>query len=127
MGWDVADEGLRVVFSRRIPEITRHQLRPVVEAFLKRATDGRSPDRCVFHPGGTKVLEAYEAALELAPEALDTARHALRSFGNMSSPTVLFALRESLSRAPLRAHECALLCAMGPGFTADLALLHGAE
>lgn len=123
MGWDVLDEGLRVVFSRRIPDITRDELAPVVERFLKSA-DAR-PTRYVFHPGGTKVLEAYEAALGLGPDALETARVALREFGNMSSPTVLFALDASLQDAPLRKGEHALLVALGPGFTAELALLHG--
>lgn len=125
MGWDVLDEGLRVVFSRRIPDITATQLRPVVEAFLKREGAAR-PTRYVFHPGGTKVLEAYEAGLGLAPDDLDTARVTLREYGNMSSPTVLFTLEESLRRAPLRPGECALLAALGPGFTAELALLRGA-
>lgn len=124
MGWNVVDEGLRVVFSRRIPDITRDQLAPVVRAFLK--AQGVTPSRFVFHPGGTKVLEAYEAALGLDAEALDTARVTLREFGNMSSPTVLFALDEALRREPLRDGEAALLAALGPGFTAELALLHGA-
>ncbi|HWH07649.1 MAG TPA: type III polyketide synthase [Candidatus Thermoplasmatota archaeon] len=123
MGWDVLDEGLRVVFSRRIPDITATQLRPVVDAFLKR--EGVAPARHVFHPGGTKVLEAYESGLGLAPDALDTARAVLREYGNMSSPTVLFTLEESLRRAALAPGESALLAALGPGFTAELAMLHG--
>lgn len=122
MGWDVTDEGLRVVFSRRIPDIVANEFAPVVEAYLKR--EATPPDRYVFHPGGTKVIEAYEKALGLRPDALDTARHALREHGNMSSPTVFFALEESLQR-PLAPGETALLAALGPGFTASLAMLEG--
>lgn len=123
MGWDVTDEGLRVVFSRKIPEITRNELAPVVERYLK--AQGGAPDRYVFHPGGTKVLEAYDAALGLRPDALDSARVALREYGNMSSPTVFFALRESLRGGALRPGETALLAALGPGFTAGLSWLEG--
>lgn len=123
MGWDVLDEGLRVVFSRRIPDITRSDLAPIVHAFLK-ASDA-TVDRYVLHPGGTKVLEAYETALDLAPDALDSARETLREYGNMSSPTVLFTLQESLRRGALRDGETALLAALGPGFTAELALARG--
>lgn len=123
MGWDVADEGLRVVFSRRIPDITRNELRPVVDRFLKENRIAK-PDRYDFHPGGTKVLDAYAAALGIAPEQLATARDALREYGNMSSPTVLFALDGSLKK-PLRAGEVSLLAALGPGFSSELALLHG--
>jgi alkylresorcinol/alkylpyrone synthase len=123
MGWDVLDEGLRVVFSRRIPEITRHQLRPVVERLAK--SSGATPTRYVFHPGGTKVLEAYEEGLGLDPRALDSARRVLRAFGNMSSPSVLFVLQEALRERAMRADDVALLAALGPGFSAELMLLHG--
>lgn len=122
MGWDVADEGLRVVFSRRIPDIVARDFAPLVHRAEK--TLG-SADRHVFHPGGTKVLEAYERGLGLGPEALASARAVLRAHGNMSSPTVLFVLRDALARAPLAAGERALLAALGPGFTASLAMLEG--
>lgn len=124
MGWDVQDDGLRVVFSRRIPDVTSTRLPAVVRAFLKSAGLDE-PARYVFHPGGTKVLDAYESGLGLAPDALDAARVVLREYGNMSSPTVLFTLEESLRRAPLRPGESALLAALGPGFTAELGLLRG--
>ena len=123
MGWDVTDEGLRVVFSRRIPEIVATEYAPVVEAYQKRT--GLSADRHLYHPGGTKVLEAYERALGLPAHALDEARDVLREHGNMSSPTVLFVVDEATRRRPLAPGETALLGALGPGFTASLAMLEG--
>ena len=123
MGWDVMDEGLRVVFSRRIPAIVEAELGPVVARYLKR--EGATLGRTAFHPGGTKVLEAYEKALGLPPEELETSRAVLREYGNMSSPTVLFVLRDALRAAPLARGETALLAALGPGFSAELGLLEG--
>ena len=122
MGWNVLDEGLSVVFSRRIPQIVEEKLAPIVHAYA--GQNGSGPDRYVFHPGGTKVLQAYEKALNVAPERLETARKILRDYGNMSSPTVLFTLAESL-RTPLRKTETALLAALGPGFATELLLLEG--
>lgn len=122
MGWNVLDEGLSVVFSRRIPQIVEEKLAPIVHAYA--GNNGTGPDRYVFHPGGTKVLQAYEKALGLAPERLDTARNILRDYGNMSSPTVLFTLAESL-RTPLKKKETALLAALGPGFASELLLIEG--
>lgn len=120
MGWNVLDEGLSVVFSRRIPEIVERELKPIVSKHV----DGPGPDRYVFHPGGTKVLLAYEKALGLDPSHLETSRRVLRDFGNMSSPTVLFVLRESL-RNRLKSGESALLGALGPGFASELLTLTG--
>ncbi|HLE46831.1 MAG TPA: 3-oxoacyl-[acyl-carrier-protein] synthase III C-terminal domain-containing protein, partial [Candidatus Thermoplasmatota archaeon] len=122
MGWDVMDAGLSVVFSRKIPEIVERELGPVAHRFLDAAQT--KPDRYVFHPGGTKVLQAYEKALGLHETSLDSAKTVLARYGNMSSPTVLFALAESLKR-PLRERESALLAALGPGFASELMLLHG--
>jgi alkylresorcinol/alkylpyrone synthase len=122
MGWDVQDEGLSVVFSRRIPELLERDLAPVVQQYVKR--EDRTPQRYVFHPGGAKVLTAYEKALGINGASLDASRKVLRKYGNMSSPTVLFALKESL-RKPLKDEETALLAAVGPGFAGELSMLHG--
>lgn len=125
MGWDVEEAGLGVVFSPHIPEIVEDRLGDVARGFLKQEGKGLDDVRPVFHPGGPKVLDAYEAALDLEPAALDGSREVLRRHGNMSSPTVLFALEESLDRNELDPGEDALLAAVGPGFAAELALVTG--
>lgn len=121
MGWDVADDGLKVLFSRDIPTLVRNDLRTVVEGFLQRHNlsfdqiDGYIP-----HPGGAKVLDALEAAFELAEGSLDQARAALRQHGNMSAATVLFILRAALDQGLEGRH---LMTTLGPGFTAGFMLL----
>lgn len=122
MGWDVLDQGLGVVFSRKIPEIVASQFGPLVAAYVER--ERVKLDRYVFHPGGARVLEAYCQALGLSPNHVDSAWAVLRRYGNMSSPSVLFTLQESL-HAPLEPGETALLAALGPGFASELALLEG--
>jgi alkylresorcinol/alkylpyrone synthase len=74
----------------------------------------------ICHPGGAKVLDAIEAALELQKGTLRDEREVLRSHGNMSAPTVLFVLERALKRG-LRGS--AALSALGPGFTASLLAL----
>jgi alkylresorcinol/alkylpyrone synthase len=118
MGWDVRDDGLKVVFSRDIPTLVREDLRPVVDAFLAKhelTLDGF--DGFVCHPGGAKVIEALESCFELEPGALWSAREVLRAHGNMSAPTVLFVLKAALGR---RAGGPQLMTTLGPGFTAGL-------
>ena len=118
MGWDVADDGLKVVFSRDIPSLVKSDLRAVVDAFLAR--HGASLDDLagfVCHPGGAKVLDALEACFELPPGALVHARRVLRAHGNMSAATVLFVLEAALA-AGERGPQ--LLTTLGPGFTAGL-------
>ncbi|WP_300302365.1 3-oxoacyl-[acyl-carrier-protein] synthase III C-terminal domain-containing protein [Ferrovibrio sp.] len=121
MGWDVLDDGLKVVFSGNIPDLVRNDLRPVVDTFLSR--QGLTLDDIagyVCHPGGAKVLDALEACFELPPRAMREARDVLRRHGNMSSVTVLFVLQETLNSGASGRH---LLTALGPGFTAAMLLM----
>lgn len=121
MGWDVADDGLKVVFSRDIPTLVAEDFRPVVDRFL--TANGLALDQIggfICHPGGARVLEALEACLELPAGRLVHARDVLRAHGNMSSATVLFVLKAALDAGEPGPH---LLTALGPGFTASLMLV----
>jgi alkylresorcinol/alkylpyrone synthase len=118
MGWEVADDGLKVVFSRDIPTLVQQDLREVVDGFLDRhgMTLG-DIDGFVCHPGGAKVLDALEAAFQLPVRGLVHARNVLRKHGNMSAATVMFVLKETLE-AGERGRQ--LMTTLGPGFTAGL-------
>jgi alkylresorcinol/alkylpyrone synthase len=74
----------------------------------------------ICHPGGAKVLDAIETALELQKGTLRDEREVLRGHGNMSAPSVLFVLERALKRG-LRGS--AVLSALGPGFTASFMAL----
>lgn len=126
MGWDVADDGLKAIFSRDIPRLIETELRSVADDFVTRhGTRLAEINRYVCHPGGPKVLDAFEHVFGLRPKALTEARDVLRDYGNMSAASVLFVLESMLAKA--RAAEepwgRALLTALGPGFTAGFALL----
>ncbi|WP_309118357.1 3-oxoacyl-[acyl-carrier-protein] synthase III C-terminal domain-containing protein [Paenibacillus sp.] len=125
MGWDVTNDGLKVVFSKDIPSLVTREMRGVTEALLSPA--GLTiPDLAHYalHPGGTKVLRAYGEALGLPSERLAAAEGVLRRYGNMSSCTVLFVLEALLGEADaLRSGEFGIAGALGPGFSSELLLL----
>ncbi|MGI8612187.1 MAG: type III polyketide synthase [Sphingomicrobium sp.] len=115
MGWDIEDPGLAVVFDRAIPPFIERELRPALDAMLRELGLERGDvARFCCHPGGVKVIDAIEAALELPQGELDLERDVLRDFGNMSAPTVLFVLDRLLARG---IPERVLMTAFGPGFT----------
>ena len=72
-----------------------------------------------IHPGGPRILTAFEEAVSLGREATEVSREVLAAFGNMSSPTVLFIL-DRLRRSNA-ARPCVAL-AFGPGLTIEAAL-----
>lgn len=123
MGWDVKNSGLHVVFSRSIPSIIENWLGPFVHEFLER--NGRTKDEIrhfVAHPGGKKVLQAYETSLGFGHSMTELSRKVLREYGNMSSPTVLYVLKEFMEKGP-SSGEYGLMAALGPGFSGELLLL----
>ena len=124
MGWEVADDGLKVLFSRDIPALVRQDLRAVVDGFLT-TNNASLGDIAGFicHPGGSKVLDALEDCFELQRGDLKHARDVLRDHGNMSAATVLFVLKETLDA---KARGPQLMTTMGPGFTAGMMVLEAA-
>jgi alkylresorcinol/alkylpyrone synthase len=121
MGWQVDEQGFGVIFDRSIPPFAAAHLAEGYGAALSGAGwQAGKIDRVLCHPGGSKVIEAIEQALELPEGELDHERQVLRDFGNMSAPTALFVLARALeSGLPDRS----ALLALGPGFTASCVAL----
>jgi alkylresorcinol/alkylpyrone synthase len=125
MGWDVVDSGLRVVFGAGIPRVVTTHFHSLAHGLLQAHNlDLEGIDHHIYHPGGAKVLRAYEQAGNLADGALTISREVLRQYGNMSSATVLFVLKEYLDRG-IHPGEHGLLTVFGPGFSSEMALLRG--
>jgi len=123
MGWDLVESGLKVRFARSVPQIVRTRTRVTVEEACERHGIVLEDLRhLVVHPGGVKVLEAYEEALELEPGSLELPREILREYGNMSSASVLFVLERFLEGYPVGSGEHGSISALGPGFSAEHAL-----
>jgi alkylresorcinol/alkylpyrone synthase len=121
MGWRVDAQGFGVIFAQSIPRFAEANIGPAVDAMLERKGLVRANiDRFICHPGGAKVITALERSLKLDQGALDHERAVLEDHGNMSAPTVLFVLERQLREGM---PERSALLAMGPGFSASLAVL----
>jgi alkylresorcinol/alkylpyrone synthase len=124
MGWDISEEGFRVILSAEVPEMVTQHLRRDVDEFLSEHGLTRGEiSSWISHPGGPKVLEAMEQALELDREALEPAWRSLRTNGNLSSTSVLLVLKETMDHAPPAPGSFGVMLAMGPGFCSELVLL----
>jgi alkylresorcinol/alkylpyrone synthase len=77
----------------------------------------------VCHPGGPKVIEAIQEALDLTPDDLARTWRSLAEVGNLSSSSVLHVLADTLAAPPPAAGAPGVLLAMGPGFCSELVLL----
>ena len=70
-----------------------------------------------MHPGGRSILDSVQDALELDNGLLAHSREILRTYGNMSSATVMFVLARMLAASQPDQRGCAV--AFGPGLSAE--------
>ena len=119
-----AGEGFQIVLSADVPKVVEEHLRADVDDFLgARGLTRADIASWVCHPGGPKVLEAMEKALETQDDALELTWRSLREVGNLSSTSVLLVLEATLAGRRPPAGSLGMLLALGPGFCSELVLL----
>lgn len=123
MAWSVGDRGFDIALSSYVPKLLGANIAGVVAGLLAEAGHAREAiDSWAVHPGGKSIIDQIEKALALRPEQLAPSRRVLRDFGNMSSATILFVLRDLLL-TPTDEERRICSMAFGPGLTVELALL----
>jgi predicted naringenin-chalcone synthase len=123
MAWEIGDEGFNIVLSTYVPQILGANLPDIlVRTLERRGFKLEDIDAWAVHPGGRLILDKVESALDLDSDALASSRKILRHFGNMSSATILFVLKDMMTQG---VSETRRTCAMafGPGLTVETALL----
>jgi alkylresorcinol/alkylpyrone synthase len=124
MGWSISESGFGIILSADVPQVVRDFLKRDVDAFLADHGLTRSDIASwVCHPGGPKVLEAMQEALELPEGALDVTWRSLQEVGNLSSTSVLLVLAETMENHRPAPGSWGMITAMGPGFCSELVLL----
>ena len=123
MGWEVVDEGFKAIFSKDIPTIVRKEVKGNIDKMLTESDLSISDlTHYAVHPGGAKVLMEYEASLGLTQGTFSESRKVLRENGNMSSPTVLYVLKEIMDAKKYNTGEYGIISALGPGFSSEIIL-----
>lgn len=102
---------LRNLLHRSVPDLAAGAVDR-----LWRERGARPVARVIAHGGGRDVLQAI--APVVAPHRLDASERVLRDCGNMSSPSVLFALAEALKEEAPNGAGDFWLVSFGAGFSA---------
>jgi len=124
MAWTVGNEGFQMKLSTYVPDLIQANVGAVVGGLLGRSgLDMGAVDHWAIHPGGRAILDKAEESLGLGASALDPSRRVLSEYGNMSSATILFVLKEMVEKGDLKQGERILALAFGPGLTVESGLL----
>lgn len=123
MAWHLSGRGFLMRLSAYIPQLLQAGITPLLQkALLAGNHDRQSITRWVIHPGGKKILETIGNELHLQQDDLRTCFDVLRQHGNMSSPTILFVLKD-IMRQLSGSGEKIFAAAFGPGLTMETLIL----
>lgn len=125
MAWNIGNSGFEMRLSSYVPDIIKKGIASLTQHLLEKISNTSNEVKYfAIHPGGKKILTAIEEALDLKREKTQAAFDVLKRFGNMSSPTVLFVLKEIFSKLSSSDDDARILSfAFGPGLTLESMLL----
>jgi predicted naringenin-chalcone synthase len=124
MSWHLSSKGFLMKLSSYIPQLIQEDIAALLEkALAKNRLHKNDITHWCVHPGGKKILDAIEEQLALKKEDLQCSRSIMAQYGNMSSPTILFVLKEMLDQAGPIGNIFGI--AFGPGLTMETFLAAG--
>jgi predicted naringenin-chalcone synthase len=115
--WTIGDAGFEMVLSGEVPGRIGAALQD--EGVRRRVLGDWAPgevDAWAVHAGGRSILDAVERGIGLEPDSLAASRKVLADYGNMSSSTLMFVLRDLLQEPQARK---GVAIAFGPGLAAE--------
>ena len=122
MAWELSSSGFLMTLSGYIPELIETDFRPVVEhALHKQNTTLEDITHWCIHPGGKRILEAIHKSLGFTNGQLNCSYDVLKQFGNLSSATILFVLKEMMKE---NRKKKLFGAAFGPGLTVETFTAH---
>lgn len=125
MAWKIGDFGFEMKLSAYVPDIIRGGIKALTQKLLASLKVSFDQIRhFAMHPGGKRILRFVEEELGIPKEQNESSHKVLREYGNMSSPTVLFVLKD-LSKKLMPSDESGYILnfAFGPGLTLESMLL----
>jgi predicted naringenin-chalcone synthase len=124
MAWELSSTGFLMTLSAYIADLVEENFDHLVSDALTAA--GLSKEEIThwcIHPGGKKILEAVHNSLGFTNGQLKYSYDTLRDYGNMSSPTVLFVLKDIMNALDKKTSHKIFGAAFGPGLTMQTFIL----
>ena len=123
--WRIGDFGFDLKLSSYVPALIQKNIAGLInKLFEKTALNQKNIDWYALHPGGIKILEACEKALNISKQDNSNSYDVLKEYGNMSSVTIFFVLKKYFDKLTKDdSGKNILSCAFGPGLTMESMIL----
>ena len=129
MAWHLSSKGFLMTLSAYIPALIEKGFKTLVMKALQQMNlNKKDIHHWAIHPGGRKILEVIFKQLEFTNGSLDSSYDILKNYGNMSSPTVLFVLKDIWDKKlDWNKNEKIFGAAFGPGLTMETFVLESTK
>ena len=126
MSWQISSSGFLMTLSGYVPDLIEEDFNKLLTNSLKNAGYNMADiSHWCMHPGGKRILNAIEKSINITSEDLQHSYSVLKNYGNMSSPTILFVLKEIMDSIKKNEERKANIfgAAFGPGLTLETFIL----
>tara|TARA_R110002072_G_scaffold123719_2_gene259091 strand:+ start:5258 stop:6385 length:1128 start_codon:yes stop_codon:yes gene_type:complete len=123
MTWNISNYGFLMYLDRKVPNIIKTHANRFIENLLKGQNINNTDCEWPIHPGGRAIIEAIAGAVKIPTESLDSTYSVLSKYGNMSSATFLFVLKEILQKEHTSVKPWSIGIGFGPGLSFEGILL----
>lgn len=126
MSWQLSPTGFLMKLSASVPGLIEKDFNLLLKNALQKAKIKKEEiSHWCIHPGGKRILEAIEKSTSVSNEDLKYSYRVLKDYGNMSSPTILFVLKEILESLKIKKEKKSNIfgAAFGPGLTMETFIL----
>ena len=97
MSWQLGSKGFLMTLSGYVPQLIEEDIALLVDEALEQQHINKSEvTHWCIHPGGKRIVDCIQKKLSLSDADVQYSRNVLANYGNMSSATVLFVLKEMM-------------------------------
>ena len=126
MSWEISSRGFLMTLSGYVPGLIAQDFSNLLYNALENAhIDKNDISHWCIHPGGKRILTAIEKSIHITADDLRHSYNILKNYGNMSSPTILFVLKEIMDSLKNKTGRKTNIfgAAFGPGLTLETFIL----
>ncbi len=128
VGFEQRQGMLRIILAKDIRDLAGSLSSILINRILKNYGLRKDQiDHWILHSGGRKVIDSIQSEVGLRDDQIRHSKFVLRNFGNMSSPTVLYVLKEVMGSnergSNSKPGDRGIMLALGPGLAVEGALL----
>ena len=117
MAWQLSETGFIMNLTSYVSRLIKDNIKEMMDFIDLKPS---AVDFWAIHPGGKKIIDDFFEVLKLDPSKAKASYDVLRNFGNMSSPTVLFVLKQVLEEASkAKKGDRIFSAAFGPGLSIE--------